>query len=241
MKTIDLSCDLGEAESHDDRLREDELWPLITSANVACGGHAGDRDSMEMAVRHCSERGIRLGAHPSYPDRLHFGRDPMDITTEALKLSLIEQIAELRDMGADENVELTHIKPHGALYNEAHHNRTLAETIVEAVRAIGQKVAVVCSPGSQLLEAARAAGSPIIAEGFADRRYAADGSLVSRRESNALLLDYEEAAAQALGLAQSGRFATLCVHGDMENAAERLRRIRHHLQKNGYTISSASC
>lgn len=237
MPTIDISCDLGEGESQEDRLREERIWPLITSANVACGGHAGDRDSMELAVRHCAALGVTLGAHPSYPDRLHFGRSRVDITEEALRQSLIEQISELRDIAEESGVRLGHVKPHGALYNEAHHDASLARLIVEAVTAVDPSLMIVAAPGSELL---RAAGERGVPEGFGDRRYLSDGSLAPRGTENALLLDYDTAAAQAVELAKSGRFATLCVHGDMENAPERLTRIRERLQSEGFVLSAAA-
>jgi UPF0271 protein len=230
--TIDLSCDLGEAESPRGRLREEEIWPLITSANVACGGHAGDRDSMELAVQSAQRHRVALGAHPSYPDRLHFGRERMPITPAALRESLVEQITEFRDI-ATESVPLSHVKPHGALYNEAHLDGALAALIVDAIRSADPRLRIVCAPGSKLLEAA---GSLAIAEGFADRRYRDDGSLVPRSEPGALLLDFDEAAEQAVSLARSGRYGTLCVHGDMDRAPERLRAIRAKLEAAGFAI-----
>jgi 5-oxoprolinase (ATP-hydrolysing) subunit A len=237
MKIIDLSCDLGEAESPEARQQEVEIWPLITSANVACGGHAGDRDAMEMAVRRCLEHNVALGAHPSYPDRLHFGRSRVSITDEALRECLIEQMSELRDIARENGVRMTHVKPHGALYNEARHDSRTAELLIEAVRAVDQGLAVVAAPGSKLLHAAGRSGVP---EGFGDRRYLEDGSLVPRTVDGALILDFGQAAEQAEALARTGMYATLCVHGDMAGAAERLRAIRARLEQSGFTISAAA-
>jgi len=167
---IDLSADLGEGSPG-----EDEIWPLIDSANVACGGHVGDEASMRDAVRRAREHGVKLGAHPSYPDREHFGRRSLNIAPNALRDSLIAQISALRALRALGDVR--HIKPHGALYNDAHKNRFLAAIIVEAIRAIDPTIALVAADHSQMAAAARAAGIPVIREAFADRRYEPDGAL----------------------------------------------------------------
>ena len=224
---IDLSADLGEGSPG-----EDEIWPLINSANVACGGHVGDEASMRDAVRLAREHHVKLGAHPSYPDREHFGRRSLAIAPDALRESLIAQISALRTFG-----EVRHVKPHGALYNDAHKDRALADVIVDAIRAIDPAIALVAPDHSQMAAAARAAATPVIREAFADRRYEPDGALVSRKEPGSTLT-IEEAAAQAALLAREGvviardgsrvplRFDTICIHADMESAVERLRAIR---------------
>jgi UPF0271 protein len=228
---IDLSADLGEGAPD-----EPEIWPLITSANVACGGHYGDADSMTHAAHRAKELGTRIGAHPSYPDRANFGRKSMSMPPDALRATLIEQIAALRDIAGP----LNHVKPHGALYNDAHKDRTLAEIVIESIRAVDPAMPIVCSDKSQMAAAARAAGTPVIREAFADRRYNADGSLVARSEAGSLL-SVDEAAAQAAMLAKEGAviardgsrisipFDTICVHADMEHSVERLRAIRSAL------------
>jgi UPF0271 protein len=229
---IDLSADLGEGSPG-----EDEIWPLIASANVACGGHVGDDASMREAVQRAREHGVKLGAHPSYPDREHFGRRSLEIAPAALRESLIAQISALRAFG-----EVRHIKPHGALYNDAHKDRALADVIVDAMRALDPAIALVAPDHSQMAAAARAAGTRVIAEAFADRRYEPDGSLVSRKEPHSTLT-IEEAAAQAALLAREGvviardgtrvplRFDTLCIHADMEHAVERLRAVRASIDR----------
>jgi UPF0271 protein len=225
---IDLSADLGEGAPD-----ESEIWPLITSANVACGGHYGDAGSMTHSVGRARELGTHVGAHPSYPDRENFGRKSMTMPPDALRATLIEQITTLRDIAGP----LHHVKPHGALYNDAHKDRALAEIVIESIRSIDATLPIVCSDKSQMAAAARAAGIPVIREAFADRRYNPDGSLVSRSEPDSLLR-VDEAAAQAAMLAKEGTvitrdgtriaipFDTICVHADMEHAVARLRAIR---------------
>lgn len=228
---IDLSADLGEGSP-----RESEIWPLIHSANVACGGHVGDESSMRVAADLARHHNVRLGAHPSYPDRENFGRRSLAISPADLRTSLIAQLTSLRDIVG----ELHHVKPHGALYNEAHHDRALAELIVDALRAVDSSLALVCAATSQMAAAAHAARTPVIREAFADRRYAPDGSLTPRSDP-AALLSVSEAAEQAELLAEDGvvitsdgttlliPFDTICIHADMEHAVERLHAIRETL------------
>ena len=248
---VDLSCDLGEAEDVEGLASESRIWPLITSANVACGGHAGNAKTMRRAAESCHQLGITFGAHPSYPDRDNFGRTTMAIDPGELQWSLIEQMTALQEIGAAFGVKLVHAKPHGALYNDAHHRRDLAEIIVESVRAVGESVAVVALPDSQIIHAAREAGRPFVTEAFADRRYRSDGSLLPRKEPRSLLLDFDEAAEQAVRLATRGEvvsadekaipvtFSTLCIHADMEGAEARLRAIRDALSASGVTFSAS--
>ncbi len=224
---IDLSADLGEGSPG-----EDQIWPLITSANVACGGHTGDEHSMREAARLAQQYGVRLGAHPSYPDRENFGRKTLDIAHEALRDSLIEQISALNTFAP-----VQHVKPHGALYNDAHKSRALADVIVEAMQRISHTLAIVAPDLSHMAAAARAAGMNVIREAFADRRYEPDGSLTPRTIAGSTLT-VDEAAAQAALLVRESAviardgtrvpiaFDTICIHADMPNAVDRLRGIR---------------
>lgn len=230
--TIDLSADLGEGAP-----REDEIWPLIHAANVACGGHVGDESSMRAAVLLAKQYGVRLGAHPSYPDRENFGRRSMPMPAAELHDALRRQLLALYAIAAREDLALQHVKPHGALYNDAHHDVALANVIVDAMHAVDPSLSLVAPDHSAMAEVARARGTNVIREAFADRRYAADGSLVSRKEAGSLLT-VEEAREQALLLARDGTvltaagtplpipFDTLCIHADMDSAVERLRAIR---------------
>lgn len=220
---VELSADLGEGAP-----REDEIWPLIDRANVACGGHAGDDDSMRIAAGLAIEHGVVLGAHPSYPDREHFGRRSVQMSPEALRASLVAQIAALRFFAP-----VRHVKPHGALYNDAHKDRALADVIVSAMDG---EMALVAPDRSQMAIAARAAGIRVIREAFADRRYESDGSLTPRSIAGSTLT-VDEAAVQAVLLATEGAvvardgsripiaFDTICIHADMDGAVERLRTI----------------
>ena len=232
---IDLSADLGEGSPE-----EETVWTLVTSANVACGGHIGDEASMAYAARRARELDVRLGAHPSYPDRENFGRKALAMAPLALRASLAVQIRALQDIAVRHGVRMTHVKPHGALYNQAHHDATRAGIIVDAMRDVDPALALVCAASSQMAASARLAGTVVIHEAFADRRYEPDGALVARGTSGALLT-VEEAADQATMLAHEGAviardgtriavpFDTICVHSDMDGAVERLKAIRERL------------
>jgi UPF0271 protein len=193
---------------------------------------------MRRAVERARTHSVALGAHPSYPDRVHFGRKSISISSPALVDSLVEQISALDAIAREASLSLAHIKPHGALYNDAHHDPRLAESIVAAVTRFGGRVAVVCSPVSELFEASRQAGVRTIAEAFADRRYRPDGSLVPRREADALILEPSDAARQALSLASEGNASTICIHSDMAGSVERLAAVRAALATAGFGFRS---
>lgn len=226
---IELSADLGEGSPG-----EDEIWPLIHRANVACGGHVGNDASMRAAAELARKHDVILGAHPSYPDRENFGRSSMSLPPDVLRASLVAQISVLRAFAP-----VHHVKPHGALYNDAHTDRALANVIVSALDA---STALVAPDHSQMAASARAAGIPVIREAFADRRYEPDGSLTPRSIAGSTLT-IEEAAAQAVLLAREGvviardgarirlDFDTLCVHADMNGAVERLKQVHAVLNR----------
>jgi UPF0271 protein len=199
--------------------------------------------TMDHAATQARRYGTKLGAHPSYPDMAHFGRQSLTMEPRALRATLVEQIVSLQEIAERHGVDVVHVKPHGALYNDAHHDRALAAVIVEALQEIDAGIALVCPDASEMAAAARAAGTPVIREAFADRRYNTGGALVPRKESNALL-DVDEAVEQAALLASDGivvaadgtrihiPFDTICIHADMENAVARLRAIRQRLGGN---------
>jgi 5-oxoprolinase (ATP-hydrolysing) subunit A len=247
-RRIDLSCDLGEALSAEERAIEDAIWPMISAANVACGGHVGDERSMREAIDRCLEHGVTLGAHPSYPDREGFGRRHMEIATEDLVTSLAGQIEALRALGRERGLDVVRVKPHGALYNEAQVDPRLAEAVVAAVRQAIPSAALVSAGGSEVERACASSGLAVVREAFVDRRYLPSGALQPRSAQGSMLLDPEEAAAQALLLAREGRviacdgtavaveFETLCAHSDMPRSVERIGYVRVRLVEAGFSI-----
>jgi UPF0271 protein len=217
---IDLNCDMGELE---DAAHEAALMQYITSANIACGGHAGDEAIMERTARLALERGVRIGAHPGYPDRANFGRLEMPLSSGEIAETVFQQIARLEAVVSKLGGRIVHVKPHGALYNVAVKNAEVARAIGDGVArwVQGRKlpaVPVFGLAGSPMLEVWRRMGLPVAGEGFADRRYEPDGTLRSRKLPGALITDPAEAAQQALRLAHSGGVETICVHGDTPGA-----------------------
>jgi UPF0271 protein len=240
---VDLNADVGEG------MDDAALLPFLTSANVACGFHAGDPTVMDATVEQALARGVRVGAHPGYPDRENFGRIRMDLPAAAIERLVLYQIAALEGFVRSRGARLTHVKPHGALYHAAAQSWDVARAIAAGVLRAGADLVVVAQPGTKLLDTAREAGLPVAAEAFADRRYRSDGTLVPRTEPDALLTDPEEAAGQALSLARD-RFVvardgsripveadTICVHGDTPGALEIARRIRERFHREGIAVS----
>jgi UPF0271 protein len=224
--TIDLNCDMGELP---DTAHEAALMEHITSANIACGGHAGDEQTMERTLRLALAAGVRAGAHPGYPDRANFGRIEMPLSAEEIERAVGEQIAALERVAARLGASITHVKPHGALYNVAARDEDVARAIGRAVARWRPRAELYGLAGSRCLEVWREIGVEPVPEAFADRRYEPDGSLRSRKFPDALITDAEEAAAQAVRFAREGRARTLCVHGDTPGAAAILRACRRAL------------
>jgi UPF0271 protein len=223
---MDLNCDMGELE---DAGHEAALMEYITSANIACGGHAGDDATMERTARLAIERGVRIGAHPGYPDRESFGRLEMAMTAGQIEQAVAEQISRLNAVVERLGGAIRHVKAHGALYNAAAKNQDVARAIGAAVAGWNPRVKLFGLAGSRCLEVWRGMGLAVAAEAFADRRYEPDGSLRSRRFADALITNPVEAAAQALGFAREGIAATLCVHGDTPGAVAILKACREAL------------
>lgn len=247
MRSIDLNCDLGEGAG-----TEAALLPLISSVNIACGAHAGDERAMRETVDGAVAHGVRVGAHPGYRDPEHFGRRPLDLPEDALGADLRGQIAALRAIAEAAGTRLMHVKAHGALYNQGERDERIAALIARAVAGIDPALAVVATPRSAMARAAARAGLRLIREGFVDRAYEADGTLRSRALPGALLLDPEQAAAQALGFVEQGGVRTfdgsflplvvdtLCLHGDSPGAAEIARAVRAAFGVAGIAVRAPS-
>lgn len=225
---IDLNCDLGEGVGSDA-----DLMPLVTSANVACGFHAGDAltayRTLELAGRH----GVRVGAHPGYDDRANFGRRELALPPEQVRAELIFQVSALRGLACALGLEVAYLKLHGALYNQANRDPALAGLVAETAFSLG--LPVMGLPGSAL-EAACRGKVGYLREGFADRRYRPDGSLVPRTEPDAFVHSPDEAAAQALWLVRERGVQSLCLHGDNPDAISFAATLRDRLSAAGVEI-----
>jgi len=228
--SIDLNCDVGERPSAIIDGSERRLLQFVSSANIACGGHAGDAETMKRVIDLCVELGVSIGAHPSYPDRAGFGRSKIDISPAALAESISKQIESLVVLTHNAGAAVRHVKPHGALYNAAVNDRELSMTIANAVATIDRRFVLVGLAGSGMLDVWRKAGFIVAAEAFADRRYQSDGRLRSRSLGNALITNPDEAVHRVLTLVRDGEILeaddtrlvvdaqTVCIHSDTENA-----------------------
>lgn len=246
MTTIDLNADLGEGFEFDV-----ELMGIVSSCNIACGGHAGDFRSMSATVNLAVANGVAIGAHPGYADRAGFGRTSHFQHGEKLQKSLIKQIDVLQKVVYSAGCSLTHVKPHGALYSDAAADRAVARTFLQAVQNVCGNVAITGPPNSELEAVAAEQGRIFIAEAFVDRAYMPDGSLVPRSEPNAVHSDLNTITTQAATLASEAtltaengelikvRASTLCIHGDTANAAEIGLAVRDVLLASGVKIHAA--
>ena len=220
---IDLNCDMGELP---DTAHEAALMGYITSANIACGGHAGDESTMERTARLAMERGVLIGAHPSFPDRAHFGRVAMAMSPAEIEAAVRSQIERLERVVVRLGGHIVHVKPHGALYNVAARDEDVARAIGAAVAGWKRQAVLFGLAGSACLAVWETMGLSVAAEAFADRRYEADGSLRSRQFADALITEPRDAAAQAIRFARQGQAQTICVHSDTPNAIEILKACR---------------
>lgn len=239
MTTIDLNCDLGEDPAA--ASRDETLAGLVTSLNIACGGHAGDDASMRRMLALAVRLGRAAGAHPSYPDRAGFGRMTMEMPRAALTAALRAQLARFAELAAEAGVAMSHVKPHGALYHAAAHRPDVAGALFDAMGEATPGAAAVLPWGAPAAEWAAARGVRVFIEAFADRRYLPDGGLAPRGEADALL-NADAAAAQAVsialgrgvmargGVAVPVRAETICVHADTPDAVEIARRVRARLE-----------
>ena len=238
MASIDLNCDLGEGAGHDA-----ELMPLITTANIACGAHAGDEATMQVTVALAQKHGVAIGAHPGFADRVNFGRRELSLSPDEIHELVQDQIRKLQAYGP-----VRHVKPHGALYNLAARDAGVARAIVDAVHEIDQSLILFGLAGSQVIAVAEACGLPVASEVFADRTYQADGSLTPRSRPDALITDEAAAVAQALRMVREGkvratdgtdvliRADTICLHGDGPHPVAFARRLREALAGAGITL-----
>ncbi|RYZ12224.1 MAG: 5-oxoprolinase subunit PxpA [Comamonadaceae bacterium] len=242
---IDLNADLGEGAGNDEA-----LLGLVSSANIACGWHAGDAATMAQCVRWALENGVAIGAHPSFPDRENFGRSTMHLPPDEIVSGMLYQIGALAAIVRAEGGALVHVKPHGQLYNQAVKDPVLADAICEAVRRFDPSLKFFGLAGSGMIEAARRAGLTPVEEVFADRGYMPDGSLVPRSQPGALIEDEAHSLAQTLSLVRDHRVTaidgsvvpvnaqTVCLHGDGAHALAFARRIREQLLLEGITVQA---
>lgn len=248
MRRLDLNADIGEISGPEGRALDQAILSAVTSCNIACGGHAGDADSMAATLEMAKKLGVRAGAHPSYPDREGFGRRSVVISESDLKASLKDQVKTLKMLADERDITLTHLKPHGALYNGAAQDALLARIVADVTveSGIGTLVGL---PNSEMAKAAEEAGLDFLGEGFADRSYELDGSLTPRDVDGAVLESEVAQKEQALRLADGAvvtrtgpeialEIQTICLHGDTKGAWEAAVGIRKALLAHGYELGA---
>src|SRR3989454_7406908 len=252
MKRIDLNCDMGELPEAIADGTQESLMRSITSVNIACGGHAGDTRTMKTTIEQALRWKLTIGAHPGYPDRANFGRLELKLPVEAIADTVSEQVRGLAQIVSGCGARLAHVKPHGALYNQAVRNREVAEAIAKGVARWGRDVVLVGLAGSPMLDVFREAGFAVAAEAFADRRYEPGGTLRLRRVEDALIRDPQEAGRQALRIVEQGMVVarggaevalnaqTICNHGDTPSPAEIAATVARTLRQAGVTLSALS-
>ncbi|MED3762890.1 5-oxoprolinase subunit PxpA [Ureibacillus terrenus] len=250
MTSIDLNCDVGEDFGRYTLPNQKEILKYVTSANIACGFHAGDPSVMRETVKMAIEHGVKIGAHPGLPDLVGFGRREMAITYQEAYDMVVYQVGALQAFLAIEGEKMQHVKPHGALYNMAARDPEIAEAIAKAVYDISPDLILFGLASSELTKAGEKIGLTTAHEVFADRTYQMDGTLTSRNKPNALITDKDEAVQQVVRMIEEGkvksrqgvdvhlRADTVCIHGDGEHAADFARYIKEELQKNGIAVKA---
>ncbi|MDH0623302.1 LamB/YcsF family protein [Pseudomonas chengduensis] len=248
MPTIDLNSDLGESFGQWHMGDDAAMLDIVTSANVACGFHAGDPAGILRTLKAAAAKGVTIGAHVAYPDLVGFGRRNMDIASDELTADVIYQIGALQALAQAAGTSVRYVKPHGALYNTIAHDTRQALAVIEAICAVDPSLVLVALAGSPLIELARREGLTCIAEAFADRAYTPQGTLVSRREPGAVLHDAEQVAQRMLRLVQTGTVEaidgsltrieadSICVHGDSPGAIQMAREVRQLLEHSGVSL-----
>lgn len=247
-KVIDLNCDMGESYGRWTLGADEAVMPFISSANVACGFHGGDPHVIRKTVALAGKHRVAVGAHPALPDLMGFGRRVMDVTPAELKDYFCYQIGAVREFCRASGAELQHVKPHGILYTMAESQEAIAQAIGEAAREAGQRLVLMTLASGKYDAHCRKMGVRVASEGFADRAYEVDGTLVSRKKAGALIIDPERAAAQAVRMASEGKVRTIdgvdidlsvqtiCCHGDTPGAEHIVRAVREGLEKAGIQV-----
>ncbi|MFS0687982.1 5-oxoprolinase subunit PxpA [Sporosarcina sp. 179-K 8C2 HS] len=250
MFRVDLNCDLGESFGRYELGEQQEILKYVTSANVACGFHAGDPTVMRETVKLAIENGVKIGAHPGLPDLNGFGRREMKITPQEGYDMVVYQIGALQGFLATFDETMQHVKPHGALYNMASKDAELAEAIAQAVYDISPDLVLFALAGSELAKAGEKIGLRTAHEVFADRTYQADGSLTSRSQADAMITDQEQSVTQVVKMVTEGKVIsqqhtevplkadTICIHGDGEHALDFAKYIKKTLERNNITVAA---
>ena len=248
MKTIDLNCDMGELPEAIADGTQEALMRSVTSANVACGGHAGDETTMRTTIEQALSHNVAVGAHPGYPDRANFGRLELKMSPQEVAASVFAQVQAFADAAKACGAPVVHVKPHGALYNQAVKNRELARAIADGVAKWSRDVVLVGLAGSPMLDVFREAGFAVAAEAFADRRYEPDGTLRSRKLDDALIRNPSEAAEQALRMVERSTVIasdgsevpvaaqTICIHGDTPGSVQIAAAVGRALRESGVSV-----
>lgn len=249
MTSIDLNSDLGEGYGAWKMGDDEAMLDIVSSANVACGFHAGDPQGILTTLRQAAARGVAVGAHVSYPDRVGFGRRPMDVTSAELTADVIYQIGALQGLATAAGTRVSYVKPHGALYNTIAGDPRQADAVIAGIREVDPGLILMGLAGAPILSRAQEAGLATVAEAFGDRAYTPQGHLVSRREAGAVLHDAKMVAARMVRLATEGvieaidgstltlKADSICVHGDSAGAVQMAQRIREGLIEAGVTVA----
>ncbi len=250
MKRIDLNCDMGESYGVYTLGFDQDAMPHVTSINVACGFHASDPVNMMKTVKLAKKYGVAVGAHPSFPDLVGFGRRVMAASLEEIKADVTYQIGALWAFCLAEGVKMQHVKVHGALYNVAEKDVAVATAIAEAIKAVDPGLYMLCLANSSMVTGAKNAGVKYVEEAFADRAYTAQGNLVSRKQEGAVIHDVDLVASRVLSMVKSGSVTaidgtevpinaqTICVHGDTPGAVAMIKKIREKLDQDGVTVKA---
>jgi len=250
MNRIDLNCDMGELPEAIADGTQESLMKWLTSVNIACGGHAGDAQTMEATIRQARKFRLAIGAHPGYPDRANFGRLELKLSSRQISDAVFEQVNALNEVATRLGANIVHVKPHGALYNQAVRNSEIASAVADGVARWKRDVVLVGLADSPMLEVFRATGFSVAAEAFADRVYEANGTLRSRKFDDALIRDPALAGKQAVKIATQNKLTafggsevavhaqTLCIHGDTPGAARIVEGVAAALKEAGVTVAA---